>query len=279
MKMAPKKYKFYKPLTDSYKVFKDIPFIAKSALVDIAFFAVFAVVYTFFSLKIVDILNSVNIIISEMSSSMPADSSVPTQESMLALASQKEVFMQNFRELAILFLLLMLCTYLLWCIFQGMSWWLAHKKAGNKMPFLGYLGRFSLLSLLWAVVFLIISFVVIKYSDIINIANIEVVNAEMLAAVLGIILAVVLYFAFVSYSIAEKKLLSLLKMTFLDGIKKAKYYAPIYLLMLAKMFVAVEVILLLSLDIIATVLIGLVVVVMILMWGRMGFVLVRDYKN
>src|SRR3989344_1065597 len=132
---------YYKSVAESYHHFAKPEFLGKTIAIDFAFFMAFSAIYTFFSLRIITILSTINQIVSQMGGNISADA-VPSADMVSALASQSDVFMQSFRHLMFLVILLAVATYLLWCIFQGTSWWLTHRHVGKKMTLFNYLGKF-----------------------------------------------------------------------------------------------------------------------------------------
>ena len=257
-------------LLESYRMFADWIFILKNAAVDIGFFIIFAVTYTFyFNPKIMEIQSSLTTLMSEMSANIPSDSSMPTQEALIALSSQKESFTQAFGRLAFLFFLLLIFIYALWCIFQGTSWWLAHRKLRHNVGWYKSEQRFSALSLIWAAIFLVLYIIIVKISALLTVGSIELVSVELLARMLGVALLIVLYFASISYSLLDIKLKEALKETFVIGIKKAAVAIPAFLLIIIKFYVLYGLIMLLGLELVPKVVLGLIFFLPLTAWARL----------
>ncbi len=244
----------------------------KSAASDLGFFAAFAIIYTFFSLRIVDVLNRINIIISAMSGSLPSGSGMPDNGTMTALAAHKDILMENFTRLLLLLLLLALCTYAIWCVFQGTSWWLAHQRLRNRVSWCRYQQRFSIMSLAWAAVFLLIAYGLVKLSGLAVVGSVELISVETLAKLMGIMLLIVLYFAFVTFSMLDRKLKDAVKGAYTAGIINAKHFVPAYALIIIKTAVVYAILMLAGLDLFWTVLLGLALFIPLAAWARVMFV-------
>lgn len=122
---------------------------------------------------------------------------------------------------------MLLLIYILYIIFQAISWRFSSKFAGKKEPLLSYLKRFAIVNIPWFILFVIYlaaSFAAYFYNK----------RSILLSAVLYIFLAAILYFAFISYSLMGKRPFSAVKDALKLGSKKfLRLFPRIFLLFAA----------------------------------------------
>jgi hypothetical protein len=258
---------FYKLIAESYHHFAKPSFVLRTAIIDIIFFIAFSLTYTFFSLKIVDVINSINSLVSEMNVNVSGEG-IPGSETIAALSLQKDSFMQQFSHILILILMLASAVYLLWCIFQGTSWWLTHRHVGKKVPFMHYIGKFSLFSLVWIILFVIFTSLITKISGIFTIGSVELMSTDTMISLIVIFSFVLLYFAFISFALLHKGLIEIIKGAFHIGVKKALITVPIFFYIILKTYILFKLLILLGLDVFWTVILGVIVFVPVLIWSR-----------
>lgn len=120
-----------------------------------------------------------------------------------------------------LFLLLMLCTYSLWCLFHGFIWIHIYKLLGVKTEPATIFKRFTQISILWVllyyaqrIIFFVVSFfATLKTKDPTALNN----NPIMLS-----MLAFIVYFGFISYTqVGSHKALKSIRNAFFIGTFKA----------------------------------------------------------
>lgn len=277
-----KKPPVHRFLLETYRKINPV-FLLRSVLIDSAFFILFAIIYTLFFFRISEKMTSINLIVSNMGGSIASmNATAPTQESYSALLSQKEVMMDSFKSLMAWIFGLFLFVFLLWLIFQGMNWHLAHKhhrikdgiaKIKNlEVSYLNYMKNMGLMSFLLALIFVVLILLAVKVSSKLSFRAFEIIDDQLLIDLAAGIFIIVLYFAFVSYSVLDKSFIRTFKRTFIDGIKKSKFYIIIYALMILKILLVIKIITMLDLDIIGAVILGMLLVIIITAWARSAFV-------
>jgi len=127
-------------------------------------------------------------------------------------------------------LALAVLSYILYCVFQAVSWRLSINIA-KKGKIKQYMKRFFLVNIVWAFLFAVYNAlaIFIGYRKEILSRYFEVSDFSLLLVVFGFVL---IYFALISYSlIARHKAGESLKKTFVFGVKKIKYFLPMYLIL------------------------------------------------
>lgn len=265
----------HKYLSGSFKTCGKNPlFILSSFFVDILFFFLFGIIYSFFSSGIMEHLVEVNVIIGEINSKLAVLSAGIEDNAVLTIImAQQEVISAHVKSIAILAAGVVLSTYILWNIFQGINWhlasWVNHRK---KHHFLKYLGKFSLLNLVWLVVLALIAFATYKISVYNTMAKIAIVGQNTINYFMLFLAAVLFYFAVVSYSFSAKEtFFKSMKKTFVCGFWKAKLYVPAYLFIALLIVVIYYIISLLRLDITYSVPLNLLFMLPVFAYGRVLF--------
>lgn len=242
-------------------------FLGKTIAIDFAFFVTFSLIFSAFFFKISNLLNTIKQIIPQMGSNISADT-IPSADTVSALVSQSNVFMQNFRSLMFLVILLAIAVYLLWCVFQGTSWWLTHRHVGKKMTLFNYLGKFSLFSLIWFIAFVAVAFAITELSGYLTIGSVELISTNALMYILGIVFMIILYFSFISYTLLHHNIIEIFKGIFHVGVRKAYITVPLFLFAILKTYILFRILMLLGLDLFYTVLLGIIIFIPVMIWSR-----------
>ena len=135
-----------------------------------------------------------------------------------------------------LILAYILAVYVLFVIFQGVSWWASSRLAGKKVPFKTYLGRFAKSQALWYVLFVFAH----ALSYIMTLAAVAAQQTKNLGHLpfFTALFVVLLYFSTLSASlIATKKAGATIKKTFLVGIGKIHRVLPSFALVVVLLYV------------------------------------------
>ncbi len=131
-------------------------------------------------------------------------------------------------------LMLVLCVYLLYTITQGVLWFIVSRKIlHHKVSFWKYFGKFSLFSLFYFILLLAAVIASLWHSFATLFAN-EAASSVVFSA----FMVVLCYFMFLSYALILKHgIKEAFLSTFRLGIKKIKYIAPMYLVLVIIAFV------------------------------------------
>src|SRR3989344_5820059 len=157
----------YNHAASSFMIFIKNPlFILSSFFADLLLFLLFSFVYSFFSTGIMERIIEVNDIMAGLNQQLVTiTQGIEDNAALSAVMAGQQVIVEHVKEIVILAIGLMISTYILWSIFQGISWHLASWAAyGKKIHFLKYLGRFSLLNLVWFVALALIGYATYKVS-------------------------------------------------------------------------------------------------------------------
>lgn len=261
-------------ITSSYRTVNKRPFFTlQSFFVDLLFFVLFSVLYSFFSTGIIEHLIDVNNVIAEVNSQIALlATGIEDNAALSFLAAQQEVITGHIRSIAMLAIGILVSTYILWCIFQGINWHLASWVSHRKVHFLRFLGKFSLLNLVWLAALILIGYATYRVSVYNAMARIAVVGQNTLNYLMLLLVFVLFYFAVVSYSFAARKsFLDALKDAFVFGVRKAKFYVPAYVMIALLLAVIYFVVSLFRLNLMITVPLNLLFMLPAFAYGRVLF--------
>lgn len=199
------------------------------------------------------------------SSQMPS-----TFSQMILQENAKPVLIKAF----IFILLMVVITYILYCIFQGFSWWYCRKISGlKKQPKLkNYIKEFYKVNILWFVLFVIYIFISFL-RDLMNGGEKSEPSIFMI-----MIFFVVLYFVLVSYSLLPKiRGIANIKKSFSIGIKKIADILPAYIIIFI-VFLIIELLLNYSLKISNTLFVfaGVFLLMPAVSWLRVYFMVIVE---
>ncbi|MBU0536475.1 MAG: hypothetical protein KKE20_05890 [Nanoarchaeota archaeon] len=267
-------------LRQSYKDMKDHKFIAKTALSDLSFFIAFSLAFTWFFNRVAPLLESINQLVMQMGSSIPLDNSLPDQQAFSSISSHYQEISSMSMTLFSYLMLLAFCTFALWCIFQGTSWWITHQKMKNKVSWCRFQQRFSIVSLIYLFLLMLFVFIIMQVSRVTTFGGVELIEPSMLAYIVLFSWYVLLYFSSFSYAVAHKDLRHIIQSVYNLSIKKAAVTVPVFLFITIKMIAVYYILRIISylagFDIFWTVILGCVFFIPLFAWARMFICLVVD---
>ena len=270
----------YNHAASSFMIFIKNPlFILSSFFADLLLFLIFSFVYSFFSTGIMERIIEVNDIMAGLNQQLVTiTQGIEDNAALSAVMAGQQVIVEHVKEIVILAIGLMISTYILWSIFQGISWHLASWAAyGKKIHFLKYLGRFSLLSLVWFIALALIGYATYKVSVYNELSRFMIIGQETINYLMLFLVAVMFYFAVISYSFAAKNsFLISLKNAFVFGIRRIHHYLPTYLSIALLLVIIYFAISLLNLDLIKTVFLNLLLMLPVFAYGRVLFLGMSD---
>ncbi|MBU4493630.1 MAG: hypothetical protein KKA61_04625 [Nanoarchaeota archaeon] len=210
---------------DSFNAIRKKPlyFIAQ-LLIDLFFLFVFFIIYYFFFENIINRIISLLMLTGETLQGL-----TQTDIALNFLSNQQQM---NSLIINIGFWIfgLAVLTYLLYCIFQGASWFIAHKMFKIKTKPADYIKRFFAVNFVWYLMVVIIIYFYVKaviYTQVLrNQSNLGVISTFSV-----ILLMVICYFAFISYVLIKKHgFIDSIKGSFSLGIKEFLTIASMYIL-------------------------------------------------
>ncbi len=231
-------------LKDSYKVMVENPLKTLMVIaIDFITFIVFSLVAGSFQSRILEELMAINNMISTRVSGVTEASIGKVSEALGALSMDS--FNQHYNSFLLLLFLMVLCSAIVYILFQHFNWMKAHwmVKKDAKFTWKQYTPRFASITALWIIVFTAVMYTYIK----ISLSSIMFTGVSTYGNTTTIFLATIFfigfYFSFVGYSIAHKhKLPKLLWVHVVKGIKRIHYFLPIFLLFLLKAYLIFEII-------------------------------------
>ncbi len=193
-----------------------------SGLIDLVFFLAFA----FFTTPVFGKLTTHVIIIGSLVSEQMRAPAGRLRPAVIDTLFQEPVRQYTVQFLGLL-LLLAVIVFVLFCLFQGMNWWLATSIAGKKQNWRAFLLGFARVNLLWFGLYAL-WYCADTVFDLRRLMLEKSLGqpAPTASIVLAIILAVLIYFAIISYP-----LLSIRK-AFRAGTRGARVLIPAVLLIL-----------------------------------------------
>ncbi len=199
-----KKRILIKEFADSCKAIKKKPlYLAIVPVIDLLFLFVFFIIYNFFFEKIMDRI-------------------ISNQQQMNSLIINIGFWIFG----------LVVLSYLLYCIFQGLVWFIAHKVLKEKTNFKEYIKRFFAVNILWCISFIIIAYFYVKAVILTQVLR-SPSNLVMVGTFSAILLVVLCYFAFISYALIKKhRFIESIKKSFSLGIKEFSTIIPMYVLLI-----------------------------------------------
>ncbi|MFO8015652.1 MAG: hypothetical protein R6U32_00965 [Candidatus Woesearchaeota archaeon] len=270
-------------LKGSYQAFAAKPlYILSSFFVDILFFLLFGIAYSFFGMKMMESLIDINTLVSRMNEDFALVSSGAYNNTVIAsLMEQQHVLMEHLTTIAISAAWIILITYILWCMLQGINWHSTAGAAQKKRPrFTVYLRRFSLLNLVWLLLALLAGYGAYKLSVYNTVSRIMLVSQNTINYLMLAALVVIFYFAVVSYVLAgENSFGRALKGAFALGVRKADIYGFLFLLTAIKLAAIYLIISLISQGFVVSVLLNLVLMLPVLSWSRLAFVMAGSHAG
>ncbi|MFC1691735.1 hypothetical protein ACFL0W_06160 [Nanoarchaeota archaeon] len=233
---------FLASLLDSYSLFAKKSYrLLPTLILDIAFLLGSGSIITHYMLKIYDSLVELSAILStktqEITQAHLADPSIAK------LIFNKEIFESHMSNLMSSTLMIVLSSLIFWCVLQGLSWRLSAKMSGQKVDYFHYIGKFTLITVLWVFFFFSVFSIALKIMMQTAMSLTPSVSGVAISYSTLFINFALIYFMFIAYSLINKeKFLKILKKTFIIGIKRIYITAPMFLLILLKFYLASSII-------------------------------------
>jgi len=200
-----------------------------------------------------------------------------TRDDIFKSLTSNEEFIRAYSNIFNNFILIIITFIILYLAFQSATWWISDRK---RLDFWRYFYRFSLISLIWFFIILVISFIYLNAVS--NIYSLFIPG--ILRAVYTILFIVSLFFlsyflVLCYYFIKEKSLKETIKKTFLVGvIKFNRTFWKFLLLGFGKigLFVLVLVIYTLSYNILLILILFALLIVPYIAWAKIKIVRMLD---
>ncbi|MBD3313285.1 hypothetical protein GF345_02485 [Candidatus Woesearchaeota archaeon] len=248
-----------------------ISFLAKSALSDLSFFVLFSIAFTWFFQKIAPLIEQINLLMSQLGGSMPSDYSMPDKESFGEIVAQYQQVTDLAHALFYYLAILIAVTFLLWCVFQGTSWWIAHRKLKHEVSWLQFIKRFSAASLVYALLTAVILLIIAQISRITSFGGIGLIDTRTLFYAGAIALIALSYFAVYTFAVLDegfRKMLRALRKTAVSSWKKSLPPFIAVLIILGVFYIVMKAIAYSGTDVFYTVLAGLIIFLPMAAWIR-----------
>ncbi|MBU3942313.1 MAG: hypothetical protein KKF74_05360 [Nanoarchaeota archaeon] len=225
--MELKKKILIKGFVDSYKAVRKNPScIAIPFFSDLLFLFVFFIAYNFFLGNIMNKVISLLMLTGESLQGL-----TQTDITLNILSNQQQM---NSLIISIGFWIfgLAILSYLLYCIFQGLVWFIAHKILEEKTNFKEYIKRFFAVNILWCISFIIIAYFYVKaviYTQVLRSPS----NLGTVSIFSAVLLVILCYFALISYVLIKKhSFVDSIKKSFSLGTKEFQTIVPMYVLLI-----------------------------------------------
>jgi hypothetical protein len=119
--------------------------------------------------------------------------------------------------------IMVLCTFLTWIVFQGLSWFIAYRMSTDKkqrLPFITFCKNFTLQSFPFYLLSVIWIFLSVRLLFAINMSMTPIMGEDFLNFLFVLFICVTWYFGFLSYTITGKYAYSNFKQSFVYGVKR-----------------------------------------------------------
>lgn len=260
---------FYPTLKKSCeRFFANLKSVVLIMLVDIAFFIIMAGVFT----KVWErSMVHVEAVLGMMDISMEQLAEAQTEAQLSALAARQGEFMAHYGQIGYYVAMLFVSLLVFWCIFQGVNWFLTQGMLEKKKySFLRYFGKFSLLSLIWWILFILIAGVSLRISFYSSMAALPFISSTAARILTLALLFALFYISYTSYALIPKYKL---KDLFSNLLKTS--YTHLNTLVLVYLFTAVILVLeyyvfirSMSLGVYVPVIFALVIIFPTIAWSR-----------
>ena len=215
---------FWKSLQSSWNTYwshkKQVGFIVLS---DVLFFLILSFVSMFFVGPIFEHLYAIGELFS---------GTIPSEENIAASLSNfsEEAFALHYTAVIKYVVLLLFIAFILWIVFQGFIWKKTFALVGKtKVSWPEFYKRFTLLHIFWAVVFLVLFSLSVKFSLKNLFGGLALLTEQQVIIVILLVHLLFCYFYFVSLLLVEKYGgIHLLKMMVVEAVKKFKYLFVAY---------------------------------------------------
>ena len=223
-----KELKILKLVRSSFNSFKNNPLLVfLSIIADFLFLLFFAAFTGIFQILALDHLTKLMQMVGQQTGGL----SQIYDQGTLALLSpttaalgQNAVFQIHVRAIAKYIGLMIIVGYICWCVFQGISWYLAYRASINQkkniQPFWKFWKNFWLESISFYALTILIIFASVKAMITIKTALAPIVSEGVMNTLFVILALIVWYFGFLAYSLTNKKAYHNFKQSFIYGVKK-----------------------------------------------------------
>jgi hypothetical protein len=194
---------FYPTLKKSCeRFFASLKSVVLIMLVDIAFFIIMAGVFT----KVWErSMVHVEAVLEMMDISMEQLAGAQTEAQLSALAARQGEFMAHYWQIGYYVAMLFVSLLVFWCIFQGVNWFLTEGMAEKKEHrFWKYMGKFTLLSFIWWIVFVVIVGIGLKMSFYSSMAILPLAGKGFARVLILILMFLLFSMAYTSYTLMPK---------------------------------------------------------------------------
>jgi len=174
-------------------------------------------------------------------------------------------------NLVLVLLVWILFSYFVYCFFQSLCWKNARSLIGEKHVLNKFSLRFFKLNIFWAIVYVIFNLIVYMSLFMSSVGSTSEVEIGSLP---GIIMLIIGYFAFISYSVFGKdSIIKTLKLTFVSGVK-CIHCMLMRLLLIGVVFFGIDILLKTFSKIhpFVMVLAGIILFVPAVTWSRIYFI-------
>ena len=223
---------FYPNLKKSWNLFREnFKHVIILILIDIAFFICLGAAYTKVWEKSME---HVNVVMEMMNINIAQLVEVQSEEHLAMLASQYSDFMVHYQQIGYYVGMLLVAMLAFWCIFQGVNWFLTEGMAGKEQRFWKYIGKFTLLTFIWWLVFLVIAGIGTKMSFYASMSTLSIVGKTGANFLMAILLFLLFSIAFTSYTFIPKySLKKMFKEIFIAFKTNYKTIFPVFLFIAA----------------------------------------------
>lgn len=240
-----------------------------SFLIDIAFLAVFGFFYKLFFFRITEHLAQA---VEYSAKQAPTITQAAAQNSIYAAFTTQQFVSTELRSVLFLAVSLGFVTYVLWTLFQSANWLVAYKIANKKIKYFDYLLQFGLANILWCAIAGVIIYVSLKIGFYNALSQNRLIDPRFLTYITLFFMALVGYFAMVSYS-GIYKLKGFFRKVFSTSINHAENLAPAYALLIIAAIVLNYIIYLVWLiNVFASIVIGAFILLFLLVYSRVYFI-------
>jgi hypothetical protein len=161
-------------------------------------------------------------------------------ESYQAIADMFSTITDSYSALIMSVIILAVSTFVIWLVFQSISYFISSKMLDEKTKFWKYIGKFFLFSLFFYIL-IVLSFYSTTY---LSMANSKIViplfSQGIINAILLLLLSIISYFFFISLSlIRAQKIIPAFLGAFKLGVKKFFYFILIYLAIMLLYFILI----------------------------------------
>lgn len=270
MKLTVIKDQFLK----SFYILKNNPkYLIFSVIFDLLFFVIYGVV----SLVIFNIITDKSNILLQIASSNKdsINQLIAEGKNLFQAMMLQQGFSQSLKSIVLLFFVLMIFIYLVYCIFQSLNWRITRNITGSKFRTGEFIKSFFKINMLWFALFYL-GLLFERMIGIVLILSSKKQDTGIIALIIAVLIA---YFAFISYALIGKK--GAVKQSFILGFKKFLIFVPMYAI-IAIVFLIINYILLFAqqTNYILMVILGFLLFLPALTWARVFICLaVNKVKN